>query len=167
MSSLDFRKCNSFVKFSFTNAETSQPSTHRGEIMLCHAVPRLSLVWFPPFFWLEDLSVFGTIQLWKESAKEVALLFSTFKGVSPQRSIAYLLILLPRPPLRCQIQQCHYTMSFPLKSLPNSDDWWCLFSVSKINSVVNLRGLKHIQCMWHRLDFSRALLVHGEITQCL
>lgn len=25
--------------------------------MLCHAMPRLSLVWFPPFFWLEGLSV--------------------------------------------------------------------------------------------------------------
>lgn len=106
-------------------------------------MPRLSLVWFPSFFWLEDLSVFGTIKLWKESAKEVALLFSTFRGVSLQWSTACLLILLPRPPSRCQIQQCHNTMSFPLKSLPNSDDWWCLFSVSKINSVVNLSGLKH------------------------
>lgn len=138
LSALDFSQRNSFVKFSFTNAGTSQPSTHQAEIMLYHAMPRLSLVWFPPLFWLEDLSVFGTIKLWKESAKEVVLLFSTFKGVSLQWSTGCLLILLTCP--RCQIQQCHYTMSFPLKILPNSDDWWCLFSVSKINLVMNLRG---------------------------
>jgi len=63
-SALDFKvNAISVVEFSFANAGTSQTSTRQAEIVLCHAVRRLSLVCFPPFFWLEELSVFGATKL--------------------------------------------------------------------------------------------------------
>ena len=38
------------VKFSFTNAGTSQTSTRQAEIVLHHTMQRLSLLCFPPYF---------------------------------------------------------------------------------------------------------------------
>lgn len=123
-SALDFSQCNFFVvvKVSFTDAGTGQTSTCQAEIILHHTVQRLSVECLPPFFWLEDLSVFGTTKLQNGLPKVVSLLFNSLKGVNLQWSPAFLLILLPVPPPRHQIQQRRYTVSLPLKSLPNCED---------------------------------------------